>query len=83
MIKIWNETPKEPKYFLRFITDKDWKDRASIIIVDKNGVKVDSGTILSFNEKGQIELYAGVNNKAASELGLTLKKNGRITFTTK
>ena len=37
----------------------------------------------SFNEKGQIELYAGINNKAASELGLTLKKNGRITFTTK
>ena len=81
MIKIWNETPKEPKYFLRFITDKDWKDRASIIIVDKNGVKVDSGTILSFNEKGQIELYAGVNNKAASELGLTLDDDNCVVLT--
>ena len=83
MIEIWKEKLEEPQYFLRFIKDKEWKDRASIIIVDKNGVKVDSGTILSFNEKGQIELYAGVNNKAASELGLTLKKNGRIAFTTK
>ena len=80
MIEIWNETPKEPKYFLRFIKDKEWKDKVSIIIVDKNGVKVDAGTILAFNEKGQIELYAGVNRKAASELGLTLEKDDRIAI---
>ena len=80
MIKIWEEKPEEPKYFLRFTKNNEWKDRATIIIVDKNGVKVDAGTILAFNEKGQIELYADVNNKAASALGLTLDKDGRIAL---
>lgn len=78
MIKVWKEEKEKPKYFLKLIEDKEWKDRATIIIVNENGDKVHGGTILSFNEKGVIELYAHVNSDVAEELGLTLGINDRV-----
>lgn len=78
MIKVWKEEKAKPKYFLKLIEDKEWKDRATIIIVDEDGDRVHGGMILSFNEKGVIELHAGVNRDVAEEFGLTLGIDDRV-----
>ena len=85
MIKVWKEEKAKPKYFLKLIEDKEfkdkeWKDRATIIIVDEDGDRVHGGMILSFNEKGVIELHAGVNRDVAEEFGLTLGINDRVVL---
>jgi len=64
MVKVFNAPIPEPKLFLQLVQEDS---RACLILVDKNGDKVDRGNVLWIDEDG-IRFHQGITREAPFRL---------------